>query len=302
MRAKEERAQVAVIGAGIVGACIALALRKRGYGVALIDRDAPGHGCSYGNSGAISPSSVAPLAMPGVLASVPRMLLDAASPLRLPLAYLPRARHGWSPSSPPPGPPPWRPRRSAWRRCTRTRSSAMSRSRTRSACRSSSCAAATCTCIRMLRRSTRTRRVGACGAPWLRGRATRPCRHRRSRAGHRAALPRRHVPRRSCDDRESAALRAGDRPRVRGARRRGASRRRARTRARRGRHDGSSSPTPAPQPLHACGRRHRRLVARAARSARRARAARDASAATTCSFAACRRSRVPWCWPTARSF
>jgi len=91
MRAKEERAQVAVIGAGIVGACIALALRKRGREVLLIDRDAPGHGCSYGNSGAISPSSVAPLAMPGVLASVPRMLLDAASPLRLPLAYLPRA-------------------------------------------------------------------------------------------------------------------------------------------------------------------------------------------------------------------
>ncbi|MEO6564753.1 MAG: FAD-dependent oxidoreductase, partial [Casimicrobiaceae bacterium] len=55
------------------------------------DRDEPGHGCSYGNSGAISPSSVAPLAMPGVLRSVPGMLLDAASPLRLPLAYLPRA-------------------------------------------------------------------------------------------------------------------------------------------------------------------------------------------------------------------
>jgi len=91
MRAKGERAQVAVIGAGIVGACIALALRKRGREVVLVDRDAPGHGCSFGNSGAISPSSVAPLAMPGLLRSVPGMLLNAASPLRLPLAYLPRA-------------------------------------------------------------------------------------------------------------------------------------------------------------------------------------------------------------------
>jgi D-amino-acid dehydrogenase len=83
--------RVAVVGAGVVGSCIALALRKRGAAVALIDRDEPGRGCSYGNSGAISPGSVAPLAMPGVLSSVPRMLLDEESPLHLPLSYLPKA-------------------------------------------------------------------------------------------------------------------------------------------------------------------------------------------------------------------
>ncbi len=83
--------RIAVVGAGIIGACIGLALAKRGVEVTLIDRDEPGHGCSYGNSGAISPGSVAPVAMPGVLASVPRMLLDAESPLFLPLGYLPRA-------------------------------------------------------------------------------------------------------------------------------------------------------------------------------------------------------------------
>ena len=83
--------QVAVVGAGIVGSCIALALQKRGAEVTLIDRDAPGRGCSYGNSGAISTGSVAPLAMPGVLSSLPAMLLDAEGPLRLPWAYLPRA-------------------------------------------------------------------------------------------------------------------------------------------------------------------------------------------------------------------
>lgn len=83
--------RVAVIGAGIVGTSIALALRKRGAEVTLIDRDEPGRGCSFGNSGAISPGSVAPLAMPGVLASVPTMLLDQESPLYLPLCYLPRA-------------------------------------------------------------------------------------------------------------------------------------------------------------------------------------------------------------------
>jgi len=83
--------RIAVVGAGIVGCCIALKLRQRGAQVTLIDRGEPGGGCSHGNSGALSPSSVAPLAMPGVLASVPGMLLDAHSPLYLPPSYLPQA-------------------------------------------------------------------------------------------------------------------------------------------------------------------------------------------------------------------
>jgi len=82
---------VAVVGAGIVGAAIALELVKRGHAVLLVDRDEPGNGCSFGNSGAISPGSVAPLALPGVLASAPGMLLDQDSPLHVPLRYLPRA-------------------------------------------------------------------------------------------------------------------------------------------------------------------------------------------------------------------
>ena len=82
---------MAVIGAGIIGACISHALAQRGAKVTLIDRGDPGSGCSYGNSGAISAGSVAPVAMPGMLASVPKMLMDDESPLFLPLAYLPRA-------------------------------------------------------------------------------------------------------------------------------------------------------------------------------------------------------------------
>lgn len=88
---RETQLAVAVVGAGVVGSCIALALQKRGAAVTLIDRDEPGRGCSYGNSGAISPGSVAPLAMPGILSSVPGMLLDEESPLHLPLRYLPTA-------------------------------------------------------------------------------------------------------------------------------------------------------------------------------------------------------------------
>jgi len=85
------RLRVAVVGAGIVGCCAALELVKRGADVTLIDRDEPGSGCSYGNSGALSPGSVAPLAMPGILAGLPRMLWDRESPLSLSLPYLPRA-------------------------------------------------------------------------------------------------------------------------------------------------------------------------------------------------------------------
>ncbi|MEO8849487.1 MAG: FAD-dependent oxidoreductase [Casimicrobiaceae bacterium] len=83
--------KVGIIGAGIVGACIGYALRKAGARVTLIDRGEPGRGCSFGNSGAISTSSVVPLALPGVVAQVPGMLLDPDSPLRLSLRYLPHA-------------------------------------------------------------------------------------------------------------------------------------------------------------------------------------------------------------------
>lgn len=86
-----EAPTVAVIGAGIIGACIAHVLSKRGADVTLIDREEPGCGCSYGNSGAISESAVTPVAMPGMLASVPAMLLEPEGPLYLPIGYLPRA-------------------------------------------------------------------------------------------------------------------------------------------------------------------------------------------------------------------
>ena len=82
---------MAVIGAGIVGVCIAHALRKRGAQVELIDRTAPGAGASAGNSGAVSPGSIAPVGMPGIASSAPRIMIDPYGLLRLPLAYLPRA-------------------------------------------------------------------------------------------------------------------------------------------------------------------------------------------------------------------
>src|SRR5215475_11933568 len=88
---RNTREAIVVVGAGIVGVCAAWHLLRRGADVTLIDRDAPGLGCSYGNAGALSFGSVAPLAMPGVLRDALRMLLDPSAPLRIPPSYLPAA-------------------------------------------------------------------------------------------------------------------------------------------------------------------------------------------------------------------
>ena len=81
---------VAVIGAGIVGTVAACFLRREGHEVTLYDRDAPGSGASFGNSGVISPAAVMPVAMPGLLRKVPRWLLDETGPLYLDWRELPR--------------------------------------------------------------------------------------------------------------------------------------------------------------------------------------------------------------------
>jgi D-amino-acid dehydrogenase len=86
-----EAKSVVVVGAGIVGLCVAYELRKAGHRIEVIDPEAPGSQCSFGNAGAISTGSVAPLAMPGVLKNAAKMLLDADSPLHVPARYWLRA-------------------------------------------------------------------------------------------------------------------------------------------------------------------------------------------------------------------
>ena len=85
------RYPITVIGAGIVGLCVAYALRKEGFTVQVIDPEDPGSQCSFGNAGAISAGSVVPLAMPGVLKNAAKMLLEADSPLYVPPHYWLRA-------------------------------------------------------------------------------------------------------------------------------------------------------------------------------------------------------------------
>lgn len=88
---RNTRDAIVVVGAGIVGVCTAWHLLRRGAQVTLIDRDAPGRGCSYGNAGAVGPGSIVPLATPGIMRDALRMLLNPAAPLRIPVSYLPKA-------------------------------------------------------------------------------------------------------------------------------------------------------------------------------------------------------------------
>lgn len=81
---------VGVIGAGIVGASIALVLVRRGHRVTLIDRSDGADSAARGNAGAFAFSDVIPIATPGIMRKAPGWLLDPEGPLTLQPAYLPQ--------------------------------------------------------------------------------------------------------------------------------------------------------------------------------------------------------------------
>lgn len=80
---------VTVIGAGIVGACTAAWLQRKGFSVTIFDRDEPGRGASFGNAGVLAPGAFLPVAMPGMLRQVPRWLTDPLGPLTIRWKHLP---------------------------------------------------------------------------------------------------------------------------------------------------------------------------------------------------------------------
>jgi D-amino-acid dehydrogenase len=85
-----QKQHVIVVGAGIVGTVCACYLRRHGHTVTLIDQNEPGEMTSFGNTGGISPASVVPIAMPGMLKDVPKWLLDPYGPLYIKWTYLPQ--------------------------------------------------------------------------------------------------------------------------------------------------------------------------------------------------------------------
>lgn len=78
-----EHAEIAVIGAGVVGLTIALRLAQAGRDVVMIDPGEPGSGASHGNAGTIADYAVLPVGTPDVLRNLPSLLFDAASPLAI---------------------------------------------------------------------------------------------------------------------------------------------------------------------------------------------------------------------------
>ena len=90
MADKAPSGHVTVIGAGLVGGSTALSLRQAGYEVTLIERGEPGMGASYGNAGLLSVTGTIPIATPGILWKVPKLLMDPLAPLTIRWSYLPK--------------------------------------------------------------------------------------------------------------------------------------------------------------------------------------------------------------------
>ena len=84
-----------VLGAGIVGVSVALALQQRGWQVQLVDRGLPGTQTSYGNAGVLARSSLMPFNQPGLWAALPGLLRNRSASLRYRPAYLAR-NPGWA--------------------------------------------------------------------------------------------------------------------------------------------------------------------------------------------------------------
>lgn len=95
-----ERTDAVVLGAGIVGVSTALALQERGVGTVLADRQQPGLGASFGNSGVIQREAVLPYAMPRDAKTLFRTILGKNAAARIHLSAIPGllpflARYWW---------------------------------------------------------------------------------------------------------------------------------------------------------------------------------------------------------------
>jgi D-amino-acid dehydrogenase len=75
-------ADVAVLGAGMVGVATANAAQRRGLSVVLVDRREPGSETSYGNAGILSSGSIFPLNMPSLWRKLPTYLTNRDPALR----------------------------------------------------------------------------------------------------------------------------------------------------------------------------------------------------------------------------
>lgn len=73
--------QIAIVGGGIIGTAIAVALVREGQDVTIIEPDELGTGAAAGSAGYVSLGEIFPLANPGVVWDMPRMLSDPVGAL-----------------------------------------------------------------------------------------------------------------------------------------------------------------------------------------------------------------------------
>jgi D-amino-acid dehydrogenase len=76
----KNKADVAIIGGGVIGICTAYYLWKKGIQAVVLEKGEVGHGCSFANAGYVSPSHFRPLASPGILAKGLKWILNPESP------------------------------------------------------------------------------------------------------------------------------------------------------------------------------------------------------------------------------
>ena len=80
--------KVAVIGAGIIGVCIAHFLRKNGHKVILYDQHDPGSQTSFGNAGLFAHHECVTANSPQLWRNLPGMLFNKNSPLVIDWSYV----------------------------------------------------------------------------------------------------------------------------------------------------------------------------------------------------------------------
>jgi D-amino-acid dehydrogenase len=96
---------ILVLGAGMVGVSVALQLALRGLDVALVDRDEPGRGASFGNAGIIQREAVFPTAFPRAAQDLARIARNRSVDVSYHASALPplasRLLRYWWHSAPP---------------------------------------------------------------------------------------------------------------------------------------------------------------------------------------------------------
>ena len=76
----KQKADVVIIGGGVIGICTAYYLQQAGRQVTLLERDEVCSGSSYGNSGLIVPSHSIPLPAPRVVFQALKWMFNSESP------------------------------------------------------------------------------------------------------------------------------------------------------------------------------------------------------------------------------